>query len=85
MNKKSVPFDRKNSDKGTMPTPELLQTIEMTIRKAIKEKEEGKVKVIVFILGEHGLLDMEAYQAYLPGNIEKESDQGRNFSFGVAC
>ncbi len=68
-----------------MPTPELLQTVEMTIRKAIKEKKEGDVKVIVFILNEHGLLDMQAYQTNHQGNIEKESNQGQNYSFGVAC
>jgi tryptophan synthase beta chain len=70
---------------GIIPAPETAHAIEMAIREANKAREEGKEKVIVFNLSGHGLLDMEAFQAYLQGNIEQETDQGQNFSFGVAC
>ncbi len=70
---------------GIIPAPESSHAIEMTIREALKAKEEGREKVIVFNLSGHGLLDLGAYQAYLTGNIEKEADRGPDFSFGVAC
>lgn len=70
---------------GIIPAPESSHAIEMAIREAVKAREEGKEKVIVFNLSGHGLLDMEAFNSYMMGNIEKESDQGRNYSFGVAC
>ncbi|MCJ7810191.1 MAG: TrpB-like pyridoxal-phosphate dependent enzyme, partial [Desulfobulbaceae bacterium] len=43
--------------------------IAMAIREAIKAKEEGKEKVILFNWSGHGLVDMGAYQAYFDGNL----------------
>jgi len=70
---------------GIIPAPESSHAIEMAIREAIKAREEGREKVIVFNLSGHGLLDLQAYHAYLQGEIGRESDNGKNFSFGVAC
>ena len=36
---------------------------------AIRAREEGKEKTIVFDLNGHGLLDTSAYQAYLMGSL----------------
>jgi tryptophan synthase beta chain len=41
----------------------------MTIREALKAKEEGKEKVILFNWSGHGLVDMAAYQAYFEGKL----------------
>ncbi len=45
-----------------MPSP-------LTIREALKAKEEGKEKVILFNWSGHGLVDMAAYEAYLHGRL----------------
>jgi len=41
--------------------------VAMVIREAVKAKEEGKEKVILFNWSGHGLVDMAAYQAYFEG------------------
>ncbi len=73
---------------GIIPAPESSHAIEMTIREAVKAREEGTQKVIVFNLSGHGHFDMSAYQAYLEGTLDEEkrqSSNGENRSFGVAC
>ena len=57
---------------GIIPAPEPAHAVEMVIREAIKAKEEGKEKVIIFNLCGHGLLDLKAYESYLQGTLEKE-------------
>ena len=42
----------------------------IVIREAIKAKEEGKKKVILFNWSGHGLVDMAAYEAYLSGKLK---------------
>jgi tryptophan synthase beta chain len=54
---------------GIVPAPESTHAIAMTIREALKAKEEGKEKVILFNLSGHGLIDMAAYDKYLSGNL----------------
>ena len=54
---------------GIVPAPESSHAIDITIREAIKAREEGKEKVIVFNLSGHGLLDMQAYDDYLQKKI----------------
>ena len=39
------------------------------IREALKCKETGQKKTILFCLSGHGLIDMAAYDQYLAGNI----------------
>jgi len=70
---------------GIIPAPESAHAIEMTIREALKAKEEGREKTIVFNLSGHGLMDMSAYQAYLQGEMERDLSNGKSLSFGVAC
>jgi predicted alternative tryptophan synthase beta-subunit len=85
MNKKIDPSESKNSAGDAVPVPEMFQAIEKTIRKAIKEKEADRVKVMVFVFNDKGVLGMETYHSCLRGQDKKDTDQGRNFSFGVAC
>ena len=54
---------------GFISAPETNHAVAMAIREAIKAKEEGKEKVILFNWSGHGLVDMAAYQDYLTGKL----------------
>lgn len=54
---------------GIIPAPESCHAIAATIREALKCKETGEEKVILFNLSGHGLIDMNAYDQYLAGNV----------------
>jgi tryptophan synthase beta chain len=54
---------------GIVPAPESTHAIAVAIREALKAKEEGKKKVILFNLSGHGLVDMAAYDQYLAGDL----------------
>ena len=49
---------------GIIPAPESSHAIRGAINEALKAKEEGKQKNIVFLLSGHGHFDMSAYEAY---------------------
>ncbi len=55
---------------GMIPAPETNHAIAAAIDEALKAKEEGKKKVILFNFSGHGLLDLAAYEAYLSGKLE---------------
>ena len=55
---------------GIIPAPESSHAIAATIREALKCKETGEEKVILFNLSGHGLIDMSAYDQYLAGNLQ---------------
>lgn len=54
---------------GIIPAPESCHAIAATIREALKCKETGEEKVILFNLSGHGLIDMTAYDQYLAGSL----------------
>jgi tryptophan synthase beta chain len=54
---------------GFISAPETNHAVAMAIREAIKAKEEGKEKVILFNWSGHGLVDMAAYEAYMSGQL----------------
>lgn len=54
---------------GIVPAPESCHAIAATIREALKCKESGEQKVILFNLSGHGLIDMTAYEQYLNGDL----------------
>ena len=54
---------------GIIPAPESCHAIAATVREALKCKETGEQKTILFCLSGHGLIDMAAYDQYLAGNI----------------
>jgi tryptophan synthase beta chain len=54
---------------GFISAPETNHAVAMVIREAIKAKEEGKEKVILFNWSGHGLVDMAAYDAFLSGQL----------------
>lgn len=54
---------------GIIPAPESAHAIKATIDEAIRSREEGQKKVIVFNLSGHGFLDLAGYQDYLSGKL----------------
>ncbi len=54
---------------GIIPAPESSHAIAAAIREALKAKEEGSQKTILFNLSGHGLIDMAAYDQYLAGDL----------------
>ena len=56
---------------GIVPAPETNHAIAATIREALKAKEEGKEKVILFNFSGHGLMDMVGYDKFLTGQLTK--------------
>lgn len=58
---------------GIVPAPESCHAIAATLREALKCKESGEKKVILFNLSGHGLIDMTAYEQYLNGDLQNYS------------
>jgi len=54
---------------GTICAPETSHAIAATIEEALKAKEEGKEKIILFSYSGHGLMDLTGYDAYLSGKL----------------
>lgn len=54
---------------GIIPAPESSHAIAAAIAEALKAKEEGTQKTILFNLSGHGLIDMTAYDQYLAGDL----------------
>ncbi len=54
---------------GIVPAPEPTHAIAVVIEEALKCKESGEEKVIVFNLSGHGHFDMSSYDAYLKGQL----------------
>ena len=55
-----------------MPAPEATHAIKGTIDEALKCKQEGKSKAILFNLCGHGHFDMQAYNDYFSGNLAED-------------
>ncbi len=58
---------------GIIPAPESAHAIAVAIREALKAKEEGVKKTILFNLSGHGLIDMMAYDQFLSGAMKNYS------------
>jgi len=54
---------------GIVPAPESSHAIAAAINEALKAKEEGVRKTILFNLSGHGLVDMSAYDQYFAGDL----------------
>jgi tryptophan synthase beta chain len=54
---------------GTIPAPETSHAIRATIDEALRAKEEGVERVILFGYSGHGLLDLSAYDDYFHGRL----------------
>ncbi len=61
------------STEGMICAPETSHAIAAVIDEAVKAKEEGKEKVILFNYSGHGLMDLSGYDAYLSGKLSDYS------------
>lgn len=55
---------------GILPAPEPGHAIRVVIQEALKAKEAGEKKTILFNLCGHGHFDLAGYDQYLRGNLE---------------
>jgi tryptophan synthase beta chain len=55
---------------GILPAPEAAHAVRGAIDEALRCKEEGKRRAIVFNLCGHGYLDLSAYEAFLAGRLQ---------------
>jgi tryptophan synthase beta chain len=55
---------------GTIPAPESAHAIHSTILHALKARESGEKKVILFNLSGHGHFDLGSYDSYLSGTMD---------------
>jgi len=56
---------------GIIPAPESTHAICATIKEALRCKQEGKERTILFCLSGHGLIDMASYDRYFAGELNK--------------
>ena len=54
---------------GIIPAPEVTHAIKATVDLALKAKEAGEKRVILFNLCGHGHFDLSAYEQYLAGEL----------------
>src|SRR5512136_1691472 len=54
---------------GFIPAPETNHVIAAVVQEAMRAKEEGREKVILFNWSGHGLVDLAAYDAFLSGGL----------------
>jgi tryptophan synthase beta chain len=55
---------------GIVPAPESAHAIHAVAEEAIKAREAGQKRVLLFNLSGHGLLDLSAYETYLSGKLQ---------------
>jgi tryptophan synthase beta chain len=55
---------------GIIPAPETNHALAYVIEEAIKAREEGKEKVILFNFSGHGLIDLGSYDKYFSGDLK---------------
>ena len=55
---------------GIIPAPESSHAVRGAIDEALKAKEEGRERTILFCLSGHGHVDMAAYDAFFSGDLE---------------
>jgi tryptophan synthase beta chain len=55
---------------GIVPAPESAHAIAAVVDDAIRAREAGRKRVILFNLSGHGLLDLSAYETYQTGKLQ---------------
>lgn len=68
---------------GIIPAPEATHAIATVIDEALKCKEAGTSKTILFNLCGHGYFDMGSYEAYLSGNLVDATVSDEDISASV--
>ena len=57
-------------NEGIVPAPETTHAIKVAIDEALKCKETGEEKTIVFNFSGHGMLDLKGYASYFEGTMQ---------------
>lgn len=57
-------------NEGTVPAPESAHAIHAAVEEAIRAREAGQKRVILFNLSGHGLLDLSAYESAISGKLQ---------------
>jgi tryptophan synthase beta chain len=55
---------------GILPAPESNHAIAAAIKEALRAKEEGQTRTILFNLSGHGNFDMQSYMDYQAGKLQ---------------
>jgi len=55
---------------GIIPAPESTHAIAAAVREALRAKEEGASKTILFNLSGHGMIDLYAYEQYFAHKLQ---------------
>ncbi len=70
---------------GILPAPESAHAIKVAVDEALKCKESGEEKTILFCLSGHGHFDLSAYEAYARNQLEDVEYTEEMLSEGLAC
>ncbi|HOJ81257.1 MAG TPA: TrpB-like pyridoxal-phosphate dependent enzyme, partial [Clostridiales bacterium] len=69
---------------GIVPAPESSHAIRAAIDEAVKAKEAGEEKVILFNLSGHGYFDKSSYDLYFSGNMKDVEYSRENVEKSIA-
>jgi tryptophan synthase beta chain len=69
---------------GIIPAPEANHAIAAAIGEALKAKEEGKERTILFNLSGHGHFDMQSYIDYTAGKLENYEYPAEEIAMALA-
>jgi tryptophan synthase beta chain len=58
---------------ATIPAPESAHAVHSAMLHALKAREAGEKRVILFNLSGHGIFDLSAYESYLEGTMDLKS------------
>ncbi len=58
------------SSSRAIPAPETTHAIRVTIDEALKCRETGESKTILFNFSGHGMLDLASYDSFLHGKLQ---------------
>lgn len=69
---------------GIIPAPEANHAVKATLDEAIRCRETGESKALLFNLCGHGNFDMQAYTDYLAGKLKEEDASAAEQSMALA-
>ena len=69
---------------GILPAPEATHAVRAAVDEAIRCREEGRAKSILFGLTGHGYFDLSAYDQYLAGKLPDDSLDDAALQKGLA-
>ncbi|SMB90013.1 tryptophan synthase, beta chain [Thermanaeromonas toyohensis ToBE] len=70
---------------GILPAPESAHAVKAAIDEAMKCKETGETKTILFGLSGHGHFDLSAYEDYFAGKLQDVEYTQEMLEQGLAC